>query len=210
MTEFAHYYHIYADGEYWKESVTEHLEILKTIDVPYKMVTGIVGNKENCDRVLQELTELTTDIYTFDSGWEHPTLELLRDDVATGKTSVPVLYTHSKGAANKSDINTIWRQCMEKHVVGGWKYALKELDQGASTVGVHWLEKEQWPSMDITYPFYGGNYWWASVEHIKSLPPLSYKNRWGAEEWIGTVAPNRAIDLITKNTWPGNGCPAHS
>lgn len=210
MTTFTHYYHIYADGPHWPEAVEDHLKVLDTVDVPYQLVVGVTGNERNCDQVIESIEHLSGVIFKFNSGWEHNTLELIIGHLETGFISGPVLYTHSKGSANKSEINTVWRQCMESHVVGKWKQALEELEQGASTVGVHWLEKEHWPGMNIKSPFYGGNYWWASVDHLRLLPPLNYESRWGAEEWIGLVDPENPVDLISPNIWPGNGCPTHS
>lgn len=210
---FHHYYHVYADGPHWREAVDEHAKALNAVTGEYRFVVGVVGAPLNRqiaqDHLESVFSTLPFEVHGFDSGWEQHTLGLLRADLDSGQIADPVLYTHTKGASDNSETNLVWRKCMEKNVVSAWESALELLEDGADVVGAHWLHPNHWPGM-ITSPFYGGNYWWSSVEHLKRLPPLQYNDRWDAEGWIGRVDPDRPVDTISGNQWPGLGCTAHN
>lgn len=209
---FHHYYHIYADGDYWREAVLEHLESLKSIDVPYRLVIGIVGSETSRSRVRSVFASNSTpapEIHQFDTGWEQQTLQVLQDEATRGVIDGPVLYAHTKGAANKSIVSDVWRSCMEDNTVRSWKQALSLLENNeADTVGAHWLDETRWEG-EVSTPFYGGNYWWSSINHIRSLPPIKYGNRWDAECWLGTVKPDRPFDTLPSHIWPGDSCNYH-
>jgi hypothetical protein len=36
---------------------------------------------------------------------------------------------------------------------------------------------------------FGGNFWWANANYLRTLPPLRYKDRFDAETWIGLGNP---------------------
>ena len=70
-----------------------------------------------------------------------------------------------------------WRECVEH---------LAEYD----TVGCHLIHEGR---------FWGGNYWWARSEWLKTLPPVPVDSRYHAEAWIG-YADGRRFDM--NPGWP--------
>lgn len=198
-----HYYHVYADG-YWKHILDDHLKALKDSGITWDLVVGVVGSEENVQEVALQLPEQTR-IVGWPDGFEQHTLNLIYDDVQAGYDG-PVLYAHTKGAAHPTSVSAPWRECMTKRCVLGAARALELLDRGASTVGAHWLTKED-DAERVEIPFYGGNFWWSSIEHLRRLDRPSDAHRHMAEAWLGSVVPERPINLVPG--WPGSGCTTH-
>lgn len=202
MTRVHHFYHLYADGSYLRP-LREHLLALEN-NLPQASVTvGVVGTPENRAKAMRRLHKTWT-VHEWDTGWEQRTLEVLFDRLPF--LDGPVLYAHSKGSANVCDVNDVWRQCMTKRLIANPQTALTLLEAGADTVGCHWLTPEAHPK-NVKVPYYGGNYWWASRDHLLRLPPPSWETRYHAEAWLGTVRPERPMDLMPG--WPGAGCAHH-
>lgn len=200
-----HFYHIYADGN-WRAALEEHQRALSSLmehnDV--EVTVGIVGSQPN-RQVVQNYLSRDWWKAEFDDGWEQQTLDLI---FAHGGIEADdlVLYAHSKGAANPSDVNTVWRRCMTQKLIIDWRTPLAELAAGHDTVGVHWLTPEEHPDT-VQVPYYGGNFWWASAAHIRRLSAPTYETRYHAEAWLGSVRPDRPKDL--QPGWPGAGCKDH-
>jgi len=193
-----HYYHVYADGQ-WSEPVDEHLAALGSITEPMTVTVGVVGSEENRTDAIRHIFTRCARIDRFveaDTGWEQVTLQRLREDLATGHND-PVVYAHTKGASDWSEINVVWRRSMTRHVVGRWRECLDHL-RHVDAVGCHWLTPEQWPTL-VTTPFFGGNFWWARASYLRTLPQLQLNDRWDAEAWIGLGDPT-TFDLLPG--WP--------
>lgn len=197
-----HFYHLYADGD-WRPALLEHLLAMETITDPVDAVVGVVGSKTNRKEAIRCLPDSWW-YEEHEDGYEQRTLELIRQ--ADIKPDDLVLYAHTKGAGNPSLLNTGWRRCMTKNLIRGWRTAVGHIFDGADTVGVHWLTPEQYPKQ-VQIPYYGGNFWWATGDHILQLPPPSYESRYHAEAWLGTVSPDNPVDL--QPGWPGEGCAYH-
>lgn len=195
---FLHMYHLYADGD-WGRAVAEHLNALDRITVPYRVVCGVVGSPENRADAIKVLPS-SWEIVEFDDGYEDRTLSLIPDRL----TDLPVLYAHTKGAGFPTAHSDAWRACMTRQVVGKWRSNLHALTQGYDVVGAHWLTPDEWE--DVESPFFGGNYWWASAEHLRKLGPVGTESRFQSERWIGTV-PVRPLNLVAG--WPGFFCHEH-
>lgn len=190
-----HVYHVYADGQ-WREPVAEHLDALRSIDVPMHVTVGVVGTPENRAQVRAALNCIDVERWQeADQGWEQVTLACLRRDVPGHDD--PVLYAHSKGASDPSPINVAWRRSMTRLVVAGWRDCLDWLSS-VDAVGCHWLTPEEHPEL-VTSPFFGGNFWWATASYLRTLPRLEYRTRWDAESWIGLGNP-KVHDLLPG--WP--------
>ena len=56
-----------------------------------------------------------------------------------------VLYLHSKGATKPTEMNTRWRNCMMRNLVGNWRRCVEALDHFDS-VGCHWLTPPMTPA----------------------------------------------------------------
>jgi hypothetical protein len=102
---------------------------------------------------------------------------------------------------------------MLSRVVKPWRDNLGLLEDGADAVGNHWLTEEGFPGMltaGMTDPapgsgFFGGNFWMARSDYIRTLPECPPEPRWQAESWIGWGYP-RVVDLLPgwphDNRWP--------
>ena len=194
-----HYYHCYADAPYWTDPVTEHLAALAAITEPVELTVGLVGSQDNRDLVIEHvaprLPACVAELRyaTFNTGWEQPTLELLH--AAAAKHEDPILYCHTKGSVQPA---AEWRKRMTANVVGRWEECLLLLGKGAQAVGSHWLTPAEWPER-VDSPYFGGNFWWARADYVRTLPPLRYDKRHEAEAWIGRGDP-RVVDLAPG--WP--------
>jgi len=198
MTDrFIHFYHLYADGD-WGRPLAEHLNALDRIGVPYRVTCGVVGSPKNRAEAIKHLPD-GWEVVEFPDGFEDRTLSLIPDRL----TDIPVLYAHTKGAGFPLECSDAWRACLTRHVIGHWRENLMSLETH-DLVGAHWLTPEEW--FDVESPFFGGNYWWATADHLRKLGPVDTSTRFGAERWIGTV-PARALSLI--DGWPGPECMRH-
>lgn len=177
MTNLYHFYHIYADGQ-WEEPVNEHLTAMKEHGLAEALTgfyLGIVGTDDNRELVKEHIAEQGLPVLVRTEapiGWEQVTLEALRRHMVVNDGNV--FYAHTKSAHDPADINIQWRKSMCYHNVVRWQEAVSQLETH-DAVGCHWVNDAM----------FGGNYWWATGRHIRTLPPLGYANRWQAEIWIG-------------------------
>lgn len=127
-----------------------------------------------------------------------------------------VLYLHSKGATHPlgHDLRTRWRNCMMRNLVSNWRTCVAALENGYDSVGCHWLTPPFTPPGQYIW---GGNFWWATSDYLRTLPGLmlrdrvkisgldSIESRFEAEVWIGNGprAP-RVLDLHPGGLWT---CP---
>jgi hypothetical protein len=160
-------------------------------------------------------------VATFDGAefpWEafHPhaaptesvTINRLRDYAQTHDGAV--LYCHTKGAYTVEPFRDRWRRSMARRVISPWRDHLRTLDK-LDAVGCHWLTEAVYPGMfGATRPadgggFFGGNFWVARCDYVRSLPPCVAEPRFEAERWIGLGRP-RVLDLLPgwphDNRWP--------
>ena len=125
---------------------------------------------------------------------------LLVEEFAKTHTGWNVLYFHSKGATHPlgHELSARWRRCMMRHLVSNWRQCVQELESGFDSVGCHWMQPPQTPPGQNIW---GGNFWWASSDFLRTLPSLldtwrvknsgidSIDSRYEAEVWIGN-GPN--------------------
>lgn len=192
----AHFYHAYA-GE-WRVPVAEHMAALADCKFDGPMYLGLVGNVENRAEVEREMRAIRAVVVKADedAGWEQVTLrEVLR---YAQENDGAVLYAHTKGAANPSDFQHVWRQWMTRLVVKDHRPVLADMqDGGFDAAGCHWLT----PEMDnAPFRMFGGNFWIATCEYLRTLPTPGDTDRHEAEAWIGLNDP-RVINLLPG--WPG-------
>ena len=121
----AHFYHVWADGG-WEDPVAEHLAALDesglgaALDVK---AAGVVGRPENCQAVIEALGPAWQIAATADAGHEEVTLRRLHEFAALdGKA----FYAHTKGAADPSRANVLWRRRMTACCAGGWERAVTD------------------------------------------------------------------------------------
>jgi glycosyltransferase involved in cell wall biosynthesis len=196
--KFHHFYHLYADGDLWGRPLAEHLNALDRIGVPYRVTCGVVGSPRNRAEAIACLPD-SWEVVEFPDGFEDRTLNLIPERL----TDIPVMYAHTKGAGFPTGHSDAWRACMTRQVVGKWRTNLQAL-RDYDLVGAHWVTPEEW--FDVEAPFFGGNYWWATAEHLQKLGPINMGTRFGAERWIGTV-PAKVLNLV--GGFPGFYCHEH-
>lgn len=121
-----------------------------------------------------------------------------------------ICFFHIKGVTHPEDATYLtWRRCMEKHVLLRWRQCVRDMETGLDTVGAHWLTKEKYGPC-VTFPFWGGMFFWARSNFLAELPPLpetpQCRNDWFlSENWIGMGRTPKLKDYA--DHWPGlNSC----
>jgi hypothetical protein len=200
----AHWYHVYAAGA-WQEPLSEHLAALEHSGFDGSFHVGLVGSPQERAAVIRELSGIRPldGVVEFTDGWEQVTLKAVREYARSHEGAV--LYAHTKGAAFPRLWGTLWRRSMTRELVGQWRAAAHSLAGGFDAVGCHWLTSAY---QSVTTPFFGGNYWMATTEYIRRLPPCPEQTRFDAERWVGIANP-RVLDMLAGfPAYEGTtGCP---
>lgn len=204
-----HFYHIYADGK-WMEPVSEHVRALKMglIDNLDTFHVGIVGSETNRQAVKDYL--LNTQIEFFvcaeeATGWEQVTQIKMWSFCQDNEGLM--LYAHSKGSSDPSDVNIRWRRSMTWHCVINWEFAMEKLkDHGA--YGCHWIK----PLLSMPEHKFGnfmmaGTFYWIHCDKLKGFmkPPLTH--RWEAEGYIGYIWHDKPFDVYDPTPYFPNTGP---
>lgn len=146
-----------------------------------------------------------------DARSELPTLAMLRKWIVSHPNWY-VLYHHTKGAGHWNHgvfFGHQWRQCMERCVIWNWRACINDLDSGYDAVGAHWLTRKKYgTTMGPTLtPYFGGTFWWATSNFLRTLPPIPDNARAGinddrfmAEKWIGLGPEPKVRDYAPH--WP--------
>jgi len=191
------YHHVYAAGS-WYVPLSEHLAAMRESGFGAELRVGIVG--PNPDPVIDFLhgTGVKFAVCAQASeGWEQVTLEVLAAELE--QFDGATLYTHTKGAAAPSAFNDAWRRSMSV-LMRNWRACVAEMEGGMDAVGCHWLTPGAQFRVDT--PYFGGNFWWATNEYLRTLPPLRHDNRHEAEAWIGR-GPREPKVFDWTPGWPG-------
>lgn len=192
-----HFYHIYAHGK-WKEPLSEHISALKKSELIHNIDNiniGIVGSSKNINQVKKFMDNLQVNynlVAKAHAGWEQVTMNKLREFAHNNDGWI--FYAHTKGSSDPSPINTAWRKSMTYYTVIKWREATSYLDT-CDTVGTHWVTGPQ-----DGKTFWGGTFWWATTDYLKTLPPIGMENRHRAEDWIGITKTAKVHDM--NPGWP--------
>lgn len=192
-----HFYHIYADGQ-WRDPVKEHILALRQSQLMYNLdnfFIGIVGQNKNIQSVKKFLKTCGVNcsiIVEEEQGWEQVTMNKLRD--FAHENDGWIFYAHSKGSSDPSPINIAWRKSMTYYNIINWEEAVSYL-KTCDTVGTHWVTAPQ-----DGKTFWGGTFWWATTDYLKTLPPIGMENRHRAEDWIGITKTAKVHDM--NPGWP--------
>jgi hypothetical protein len=203
-----HFYHIWADGM-WEEPLSYHINALRESQLEQvisKFFIGLVGSKENRERVLLYLKSIGVGYIVVDesdTGYEEVTLNKILDmDLEDGY----LLYAHTKGSFHNHYENIILRKNMTKSLVLDWINCVDLLEDYACVGYLYYILKDQnKENMDGANRLpideymcsskskveskgkFLGNFWWANLRYIKKLPRipmLNSENRHEAEIWI--------------------------
>lgn len=197
----SHFYHVFADGD-WMKPAQEHFkalvtsELLENLDMIH---LGIVGSRENRLRVAKTLPGVV--VAEADEGWEQVTLQKLHQHA---QTDVGIIfYAHTKGAWSQSILADRWRASMTHDTVTRWRDCVEAL-QTVQACGAHWIRSHM-PEHREHEHFFGGNFWWARSDYVRTLEPVKTDTRFQAEGWIGlnnpSVANLRTGEPTSSNFW---------
>lgn len=97
---------------------------------------------------------------------------------------------------------------MERVVIWNWQHCVEALEQAFDTCGAHWLTHQKYPMIHPTQRYWGGNFWWARSDYLRTLPRIAEDSdaaRYEAEVWIGKSPwlPH-IVDFAAH--WPMTGC----
>lgn len=170
----------------WEHIVVEQCHRLKNsglLDVTDYVIVGIVGNVEPALSTLKCLLRgKARVVYGGDvSQFEFPTLQHLYD--LSQAQDFDAWYIHTKGVSHNSSHGVWHRLQMESIVIEKHAYCRSKLDCH-DACGMFW----RLTGFDQPNPHFSGNFWWATAEYLRSLPPpssLDVSNRFQAEFWIG-------------------------
>jgi len=127
-----------------------------------------------------------------------------------------VLYFHSKGTSktHQSESLKSWRECLEYFNIDNWKKSVQILQsKGSDVVGTLYVT-ECVSANKVFKNYYSGNFWWADVRYINTLPNISliYSNtvnnsdfidhRMECELWIGK-SNHRWINFYSESVTNG-------
>jgi hypothetical protein len=198
----AHFYHCFTGGS-WTEPVLEHVDALLAADWSAPVYLGLVGAKLWRDAARDAFDPLDVRVAVeADEGFEQVTLKAVREYALEHDGAV--CYAHTKGAQDVTDFRAKWRRSMTKLVVRDWRINLKHLER-FDAVGCHWLTREVYGPKGFEQefsdgtPFFGGNFWMARCDYLRTLPEPSTRSRFDAERWIGLGQPT--VKDLNKG-WP--------
>lgn len=180
MKPLTHFYHVYQAGD-WLKPVTEHAQALVNSGLAEHLTEirlGLVGTDALGPATV--FLDHGIDVVIVAHApfqWEQLTIDAIRQHVL--RSDDYVLYAHTKGAANSSELNTAWRRSMTYYMVMQWQQAVEHLSD-VESVGCHWIEDGR---------HWGGNFWWAQSQYLRRLPKPGITSRYEAESWMAASPP---------------------
>lgn len=188
--KLAHFYHLFAAGS-WTEPVLEHVDALHASGFTGPVYLGLVGAKFWRGAARDAFDPLDARVAAeADSGFEQVTLKAVREYALEHDGAI--CYAHTKGAADVTEFRKAWRRSMTRIVINDWRSNLQHLER-FQAVGCHWLTRDGFPGFEQEFPdgtpFFGGNFWMARCDYLRTLPEPSSRNRFDAERWIGLGDP---------------------
>ncbi len=174
------YYHIYAiDGVEF--IIDEQLNLIKKyFDFPYKLNIGIsIANENQSISKILKMIDNVRDVRA--KGNEFVTLDLLEEDIESFGNSDYILYLHTKGASKLNNVlyDNIksWRELMNYFNIEKVKNVFKLFEKTEyNTYGVLFCSLKK-------INMYGGNFWWAKANYLKTLNLSNIQKNRNNAEW---------------------------
>lgn len=185
-----HFYHVYADGD-CETPIREHIRALKESGLYDALTTfaiGFVGSQQKRDEAKHCIGTLGvkfTIAAESDYGWEQvtqiPMWEFSKENEGL------MLYAHTKGASDRSEVNERWRRSMIYWNVVRWNDAKEILSSGyASAYGCHWIQPTlNMPEHTMGNFMFAGTFFWMRCEVLARHPKPALTHRWEAEGFCG-------------------------
>jgi len=194
----AAWFHCWTPGD-WSEPTIEFADALQESGFAGPVFLGLIGDPLWCASAHGVFPEAQVAVEA-ETGFEQVTLAKVREYALEHDGAC--LYGHTKGSADVTDFRAKWRRSMTRLVVSDWRINLQHLDR-FDAVGCHWLTREGFPGFEQEFPdgtpFFGGNFWMARCDYLRTLPEPSTRSRFDAERWIGLGEP-RVLNLLPG--WP--------
>jgi hypothetical protein len=185
-----YFFHVYADGQ-CEQPIRETIHCLKESGL-YDALTsfhiGFVGSHQKIEEALVCLNSLGVVFNVAaraDKGFEQvtqtPMWNYSKDHDGL------MLYTHTKGASDWSEVNIRWRRSMLYWNIVRWKEAHDILASGyASAYGCHWMR----PTLNMPEHTQGnymmaGTFYWLRCDVLRDFPAPALTHRHEAEGFIG-------------------------
>lgn len=175
---------MFSAGE-WREPAAEHWAALEAAGWEPPVLVGLIGDEQQREGAASWLSAqpLRSEVVAWaDEGYEHVTIDALHRYAKLSEGAI--MYAHTKGAYNTAPIEHAWRQYMTEHLVGEWVTCRTALEQGYDVAGPCYLAGAEAAGHGFLRPIFGGNFWMATCEHLRSLPPLVAEERHEAEIWV--------------------------
>lgn len=204
-----HFYHIYADGN-CEQPIREHVRALTESGLYKELNTfaiGLVGSPQKRQEAINCLHSLGvkfTIAAEADTGWEQVTQIPMWQ--FSQQNEGLMLYAHTKGASDGSDVNVRWRRSMTYWSIIRWRDCLKHLETH-DMAGCHWIYPLiSMPEHKYGAPMYAGTFWWVTMAQLRTWikPPLTHRHE--AEGWPGykyIIEPFKLYDFA--NYFPNSG-----
>lgn len=195
------FWHIGRVGD-WKLIIEQQLPRLKKsglYEASTQIIVGYIGGAGHLGELPDEIKN-DPKFYIFTTrdreDFEFPTLERARFMALYKETPFYMYYIHTKGASSGAEVNDnaarTWRLYMEYFNIDRWQDCVDKLEQGEELAGCEWHGNH-----------FSGNFWWASSEYIKQLPPMySYWKgtqhcRIDAEVYIGKACSQKIYNFYS-------------
>ena len=205
-----HLLHVYADGAYGSP-IDDHMETLTESGLSAEldcMYVGFVGSETNIEKARERMMAWDIPFVTLTrclAGWEQESMRWIPRLIEDFHGAL--LYTHTKGSwaatqpspPQREDhvtFNQSWRLSMTHDLVTNWAGAVKLLStEMVDAVGSHRIMPPHGNG------YYGGNFWMARTDYLRTLPRISEENRHQAEGWIAENPEGRLVEV--RSGWPG-------
>jgi hypothetical protein len=204
--------HVYAN-ELGLEIAVDQIHRIERRGLLNKSVSlnvGIVG-----ETTIQPENPRVKVFHSYNKEWyEGWTLTQLYEDACKATEETFYYYLHTKGASRKKGEADSWRNEMERIIIDHHMTCIYDLlTKDIGSCGPMLFHNPR--------PFYAGNFWWATSEHVKlCMPPYDYMKmktrsgdlhpRYPYEEWItmgivGQTAEEQEANLKAYSKWTGGG-----
>jgi len=176
------YIHVCQRGN-WKRSFTMLIDTIRKSNL-YENINVIrIGVVNDVGKVIDDplLKDNKFDIIYLGSSsqYERPTLLHMRSKSETDPENTVYFYLHTKGIkhfGSKYEKNIVgWIYLMLYWNIVRWQYALNVL----KTYNIY--------GCDYIINHYSGNFWWATVNHIRKLPKQIESYYIAPEKWVTTI-----------------------
>lgn len=179
----------------WKQVVKEQFDSLKKAGLTSIHAVHVGEDVEwFVNQAIRQGIDMKLELH-HDNVAEKEYFTLLLVERIARESNKPILYFHTKGVSHNDGLNRDkWRRLMHKHVVEDWQTNLQYL-KDHDAVGVNWIPCSTMPWVFKNAwmrPHFCGNFWIATAEWIRQLPPFSFyfhslKMPESAELWIGST-----------------------